>query len=98
GSRMRAKGIACAPRYVVKPAFECQVFRDWRQSPVTSMPLQNNPRGARDGALFARADYPGAVSGLEQVVVLPINERYRPHHVLTVANAIRHAHQELIRG
>src|SRR5690606_21286970 len=30
GSRMRAKGIACAPRYVVKPAFDSQVFRDWR--------------------------------------------------------------------
>jgi perosamine synthetase len=95
GSRMRAEGIACAPRYVVKPAFECQLFREWRNSPVSSMPLQNNPRGQREGALFDRGDYPGSVQGLEQVVVLPINERYRPHHVETVANAIAKAHGEL---
>ncbi|MFT4512733.1 MAG: perosamine synthetase [Planctomycetota bacterium] len=98
GSRMRAQGIACAPRYVVKPAFECQLFRDWRNSPVTSMPLQNNPRGQQEGALFDRVDYPGSVQGLEQVVVLPINERYRPHHVETVANAIVKAHGELSGG
>ena len=95
GSRMRAEGIACAPRYVVKPAFECQLFREWRNSPVSLMPLQNNPRGQREGALFDRADYPGSVQGLEQVVVLPINERYRPHHVETVANAIVKAHGAL---
>lgn len=97
GGRMRADGIACAPRYVVKPAFECQLFREWRDSPVSSMPLQNNPRGQHTGALFDRADYPGAVQGLEQVVVLPINERYRPHHVETVANAIIKAHGALSR-
>ena len=98
GSRMRAAGIACAPRYVVKPAFECQLFREWRKSPVTWLPLQHNPRGQRDGALFERADYPGSVAGLDQVVVLPINERYRPEHVMTVSHAIQAAHRELCDG
>jgi perosamine synthetase len=98
GNRMRSAGIACAPRYVVKPAFECQVFRDWRNSPVTAQPLRNNVRGQRDGLLFDRANYPGSVVGLEQVVVLPINERYRPHHVHNVATAIQIAHEELIDG
>ena len=98
GARMRALGVACAPRYVQKPAFECQVFTDWRAHPVSSLPLQHNPRGAADGPLYSRADYPGAVRGLEQVVVLPINERYRPHHVAQVADAIRAAHKELTRA
>ncbi|MCB9878488.1 MAG: DegT/DnrJ/EryC1/StrS family aminotransferase [Planctomycetes bacterium] len=95
GGRMRAQGIACAPRYVQKPAFECQVLRDWQGSPVTAMPLAHNPRGRRTGPLFERSHYPGAVRGLEQVVVLPINERYQPHHVRAVADAIRTAHREL---
>lgn len=98
GARMREQGIACAPRYVQKPAFECQLFREWREHPVSSLPLQHNPRGTTEGALFDRQDYPGSVRGLEQVVVLPINERYRPHHVEKVAEAIRAAHEELTRG
>jgi dTDP-4-amino-4,6-dideoxygalactose transaminase len=98
GARMREQGIACAPRYVQKPAFECQLFRDWRSHPVSSLPLQHNPRGTTDGPLFDRSQYPGSIRGLEQVVVLPINERYRPHHVEKVADAIRRCHQELTRG
>lgn len=98
GGRMRALGIACVPRYVQKPAFECRVFRDWRRSPVSSLPLGHNPRGRTDGALFDRRDYPGAIAGLEQVVVLPINERYLPDHVRVVADAIRAAHRELAGG
>ncbi|MEC9046566.1 MAG: DegT/DnrJ/EryC1/StrS family aminotransferase [Planctomycetota bacterium] len=98
GARMRAQGVACAPRYVQKPAFECQVFTAWREHPVSRLPLTHNPRGDEDGPLFRREDYPGSVRGLEQVVVLPINERYRPEHVARVATAIRSAHEELTSG
>jgi dTDP-4-amino-4,6-dideoxygalactose transaminase len=98
GARMREQGIACMPRYVQKPAFECQVFREWRRSPVTALPLANNPRGKATGPLFDRRDYPGATTGLEQVVVLPINERYRPEHLLGVVGAIRTAHRDLRHG
>ena len=83
--------VACVPRYVQKPAFECELFRDWSASPVTAMPLQHNPRRDAPQPLFRRADYPGAVRGLEQVVVLPINERYDERHVLHVAATIRGA-------
>jgi dTDP-4-amino-4,6-dideoxygalactose transaminase len=95
GRKMQAEGVACAPRYIQKPAFECALFEDWSRSPVTAMPLQNNPR--RDGPTppFRRADYPGAVRGLERVVVLPLNERYEPRHVEFVANTIRAAAAEL---
>jgi len=98
GKRMRDAGIACAPRYVQKPAFECQLFRDWREHPVSSLPLQHNPRGSAEGPLFERADYPGAIAGLEQVVVLPINERYHEGHAMLVADAIGGAWRELTRG
>lgn len=95
GKRLRDRGIACVPRYIQKPAFECQLFRDWRQSPVMALPLGQNPRGLTTGPLFDRSAFPGALAGLEQVVVLPINERYRPEHVQTVASAIHTAHREL---
>ncbi|MFY9342480.1 MAG: DegT/DnrJ/EryC1/StrS family aminotransferase [Planctomycetota bacterium] len=91
GRRMQAAGIACVPRYIQKPAFECELFRDWRKSPVTWLPLQHSPRRERAAAMFARADYPGACTGLEQVVVLPINERYTKAHVEYVAGRIRAA-------
>ena len=95
GQRLRQQGIACAPRYVQKPAFECQLFRDWHKSPVMSLPLSQNPRGATTGPLFDRANYPGAVRGLDDVIVLPINERYEVGHVVAISNAILAAHGEL---
>lgn len=98
GARMREAGVACMPRYVQKPAFECQLFVEWRKSPVTSLPLLQNPRGQQEGVLFERGNYPGSISGLEQVVVLPINERYRPDHVATVAQAVRNAHEDILNG
>ena len=94
GGLIRSAGVACVPRYVQKPAFECQLFADWRDSPVLNLPLGHNPRGQAAGPLFHREDYPGAIDGLEQVIVLPINERYQPHHVEVVAAAIQRAHQE----
>lgn len=98
GKRMQQAGIACVPRYVQKPAFECELFRDWSRSPVTWLPLQHNPRRDRPQPLFVRADYPGACEGLEHVVVLPINERYTDAHVRMVATGIAAAAAELRRG
>ena len=45
-----------AARYVQKPAFECQLFREWRRWPVLALPLGHNPRGAKDEPLFDRVD------------------------------------------
>ncbi len=98
GRRMQAAGIACVPRYIQKPAFECGLFTDWRRSPVTWLPLQHNPRRDRVPPPFQRADYPGAVAGLERVVVLPINERYRSADVAHVAAVIRTAAHEALGG
>lgn len=95
GKRMQSAGVACAPRYIQKPAFACALFRDWSQSPVTWLPLQHNPRRHGPQPPFRAADYPGAAAALERVVVLPINERYEPRHVEYVAGVIRAAVQGL---
>ena len=88
GGRLQRRGISCAPRYIHKPAFECALFLDWQASPVTALPLSCNPdRDSRQP--FHRRDYPGAVRGLERVIVLPINELYSERDIRFVADAIR---------
>jgi dTDP-4-amino-4,6-dideoxygalactose transaminase len=89
GRRLQARGVHCMPRYIQKPAFECALFQDFHASPVTSLPLGQNPRRHQPQPLFHRRDYPGAVRALEQVIVLPINEFYTDEHVAFVARAIR---------
>jgi perosamine synthetase len=91
GKRMQADGVACAPRYIQKPAFECALFQDWRRSPVTWLPLQASARAAAPMPPFRREDFPGAVAALDAVVVLPINERWLPPHVAHAAAVIRRA-------
>jgi dTDP-4-amino-4,6-dideoxygalactose transaminase len=98
GKRMQQAGIACVPRYIQKPAFECELYRDFTKSPVTALPLAHNDRRTAPQPLFARADFPGAVAALDQVIVLPINERYTDENVRTVATAIAAAVAELRRG
>jgi dTDP-4-amino-4,6-dideoxygalactose transaminase len=89
GKRMKDRGVFCVPRYIQKPAFECQLFSDFSASPVTSMPLQHSARRDRAQPLFQRGDYPGAVRALERVVVLPINEHYTEAHVAYITSVIR---------
>ena len=55
GKRMQQAGIACVPRYLQKPAFECELFRDWRASPVTWLPLQPTNRTPPPPAAAVRA-------------------------------------------
>lgn len=102
GKRMQGAGVACAPRYIQKPAFACALFRDWQQSPVSWLPLQHNDRRHRPAPFQTDAGtgqgYPGTSQGLERVVVLPINERYQPQHVEHVAAVIRDAVQGLVDG
>jgi dTDP-4-amino-4,6-dideoxygalactose transaminase len=89
GKQMKDRGVFCVPRYIQKPAFECQLFTDFHASPVTSMPLSHNPRHAAPQPLFHRRDYPGTVRALDRVIVLPINELYTKEHVDYVVAVIR---------
>lgn len=89
GKRMKDRGVFCVPRYIQKPAFECQLFTDFTASPVSQMPLEHNPRRAQKQPLFDRKDYPGTVRALDRVIVLPINELYQKVHVDYVCDVIR---------
>ena len=89
GQKMREHGVFCVPRYIQKPAFECQLFQDFNASPVSKMPFMNSDRHDQQQPLFDRKDYPGTVSALERVIVLPINELYTAEHIEYVTSVIR---------
>ncbi len=81
-------GIFSAPRYIQKPAFRCEVFRDQRTFGDSRFPFTL----ARPEALdYSEDKFPGTFAGLEHVLVLPWNEAYTDEHVNYIANALKDA-------
>ena len=77
-------GIACAPRYVQKPAFECEVLRDKRTLGASGWPIQ-------DAQWPDESSLPGTYRALHNMLVLPWNENYSAAHVAYIAEALRAA-------
>ena len=92
GARLQEQGIACAPRYIQKPAFRCRVFQERRTFGTSQWPFTL----ARPEALdWSDAAFPGTWRGLERVLVLPWNERYAAEDVDFIAEAVREAASSL---
>ncbi len=86
------KGIFSAPRYIQKPAFQCEIFEKQRTFGNSRWPFTL----ARPEAVDYTPDrFPGTFAGLEWVLVLPWNERYTDAHVQYIADAIVDAVDEL---
>lgn len=95
GKLLRDRGIACLPRYIQKPAFQCAVIRDQKTFGASRWPFSL----ARPEALrYDPADYPGVFKALAEVLVLPWTERYGEHHVDYLAATIREAVDQLVEG
>lgn len=92
-AKLRDRGIASAPRYIQKPAFECQIFREQRTFGTSRYPFTL----ARPETLdYTPARYPGTYQALRQILVLPWNELYSEEHVAYIADALRQARTELL--
>jgi dTDP-4-amino-4,6-dideoxygalactose transaminase len=87
--------IASAPRYIQKPAFRCEVFREQRTFGASRWPFTLARPEAVD---YAEARFPGTFAALERVLVLPWNERYTEQHVDHVARCVRAAAAQLRRA
>ena len=85
---LRGLGIACAPRYIQKPAFECQVIRDQVTFGTSRWPFSLARPEAVD---YSRDRFAGTYKALEHVLVLPFNECYTDEHVDFLARSIREA-------
>lgn len=75
---LRGFGIMSAPRYIQKPAFECAVIRDQRTFGDSRFPFNLARPEAVD---YAQSRFPGTYDFLRDVIVLPLNERYRSEHI-----------------
>jgi perosamine synthetase len=92
---LRERDIVCAPRYIQKPAFECQVIRDQVTFGKSRFPWTLARPEAVD---YRRENFPGTYAALASVLVLPLNERYTLEHIAYVTDAIRDAAQQLYKG
>lgn len=85
---LKVYDVASAPRYVVKPAYKCQVFRDQNTLGDSHFPFNL----ARPEAVDYNDDhFKGTIKGLHDVLVLPINEKYEAKHAEFLAESIREA-------
>ncbi len=85
---LKTYDVASAPRYVVKPAYKCQIFRDQNTFGDSHYPFNL----ARPEAVDYNDDnFQGTIKGLHDVLVLPINEKYEAHHIEFLADSIREA-------
>ncbi len=87
-ARLADLGIASAPRYIQKPAFECRVIRDQQTFGSSRWPFT---LARPDAVSYPRDRFAGTYSFLERVLVLPWNERYEDVHVDAVAEALQRA-------
>ncbi len=97
GQKLKDAGVFCAPRYIQKPAFECEVLRDRNTFGKSRFPYEGEHRKGEPPVVYDIRETPGTAEGLATVVVLPWNEKYTPEHVEYIAGAIRSASVELAR-
>lgn len=95
-ARLRERGVACAPRYIQKPAFDCALFQDWGAHALLRMVSGREARGDSPMPPRSPEDFPGTYTALSRVLVLPVNEKYTEAHVRHVVDAVRRGVESLV--
>jgi dTDP-4-amino-4,6-dideoxygalactose transaminase len=89
---LKEKNIFSAPRYIVKPAFMCQVFQEKNTLGDSQFPFNL----ARPEAIeYTMEKYPDTAKALHDVLVLPWNEKYTDAHVEYIAENVRSVVEKL---
>ncbi len=87
-SRLKTYNVASVPRYIQKPAFRCRIFREQNTFGDSHWPFTLATPDALD---YSEERFPGTFTYLEQVLVLPWNEKYTEDLVDQLAVFIREA-------
>ncbi len=89
---LKARHISCSPRYIQKPAFMCRIFQEQKTFGNSRFPFTL----ARPEVLRYDPDlFPLTMKALNEVLVLPWNEKYLEEHLDYIATSIREAAFEL---
>lgn len=94
GAALKQRGIFSAPRYIQKPAFECEVFRDQRTFGESRWPFT---LARPEAVAYSRERFAGTYEGLDTILVLPWNEKYTREHIRYIGDAIAACAAELRR-
>jgi dTDP-4-amino-4,6-dideoxygalactose transaminase len=96
-ARLKERGLVVHPRYIQKPAFMCEVFRDRRTLGASGFPFVL-PGASVKRQAYDPAEYPGAMRALSRVIVVPMNEFYTAEHIQFICSTIREAVDALVGG
>jgi len=88
GAKLKERGIWCVPRYIKKPAFECDVIKLRKTFGTSGYPYQL-PGLKRRYEIEKMEDFPGVYEGLSHTLVLPWNEKYTQEHLDFISNNIK---------
>jgi len=91
----KTHGIFSAPRYIQKPAFQCEIFAKQRTFGKSRFPFTLAQPETVD---YTPEKFPGTFAGLDSILVLPWNEAYTEEHVDYIASAIQQAISQLYLG
>ena len=88
GRELKARQISCAPRYIQKPAFMCQIFQEQKTFGKSRFPFSL----ARPEVLqYEESRFPLTHQALQNILVLPWNENYLEQHINYISDAIHDA-------
>lgn len=93
GKLLKEQGVFCAPRYIQKPAFQCQVIRDQRTFGNSRFPFS---LAAPEAVDYSPENFPGTFDALSRILVLPWSELYEDRHLEYIAETIRKSAQQLL--
>lgn len=96
-AKLKEKGIFSAPRYIQKPAFQCQIFEERNTFGGSHFPFEGECRKNDPPVVYNREDFLGTFDALSHVVVLPWNEFYTNEHVNYIAASIKEVSKILKR-
>ncbi len=95
GAKLKEQGVYCGPRYIVKPAFECKIFKDKVTFGKSGFPFRGPHMEGRKEVVYDRARTPGVIEALSRVIVIPWNENIQDKHVDWIAQMIKNTVAEL---
>lgn len=96
GKYLREYGVVNMPRYIVKPAFMCDVIRNQVTFGTSRWPFSQWEATTGKTYTVDPADFPGTYKGLESVIVIPWNEKCTIEHADFVADALKRAVAEAV--